>query len=144
MAVLLLVSGCSGDGNKTTETGSTDFPARTLAGVPETAASTPSTAPAPPVGTTGGNPEATLRIEGDAETNFTGVCTTGAEEEVLVGQVPKSYSFDLQGRTLSCQIKKQSSGNGSLRTVLLAGDNTRSIQQTRSQNSIINISYSGG
>lgn len=144
LAALLLIVGCSKDENKTTETGSTDFPARTLAGAPKTTAPTPSTAPAPPVSTTGGNREATLRLEGDAGTNFTGICTTGAEEEVLVGQVPKSYSFDLQGRTLSCQIKKQSSGNGSLRTVLLAGDNTRSIQQTRSQDSIINISYSGG
>lgn len=97
-----------------------------------------------PAGTTGQAPGTTLRLEGDAGTNFSGICTTGAEEEVLIGQVPKSYSFDLQGRTLSCQIKKQSPGTGSLRTILLAGGATRSIQQTRAQESIINISYSGG
>ncbi len=145
LVVVLLASGCSGDEAGSTGTGSTEFPARTLAATPETTASTSLTTPAPPPsGTTAGASGVVLRIEGDAGTNFTGVCTTGTEDSVLVGQVPKSYDFDLRGQALSCQIKKQSPGNGSLRTVLLAGGNTRSIQQTQSQESIINVSYSGG
>jgi hypothetical protein len=138
---ILLAFACSGDEDGSTGTGSTDFPARTLAATPETTAATSAS---PPPGTTGSVFGVVLRLEGDAGTSFTGVCTTGAENSVLVGQVPKSYSFDLQGQILSCQIKKQSPGNGSLRTILLTGDNTRSIQQTESQESTINISYSGG
>ena len=141
---ILLAAGCSGDGDKTTRTGTTDFPDRTLAVSPETTASTAQTPSTPPAGTTGRGSEITLRLEGDAGTSFSGVCTTGAEDAVLVGQVPKIYSFDLRGQTLSCSITNQSPGNSSLRAVLLDGGNTRSIQQTKSQNSTINISYSGG
>lgn len=145
LVVVLLAFGCSGAEDGPTGAGSTDFPARTLAATPETTASTSSTTPAPPPsGMTASASGVVLRLEGDAGTNFSGVCTTGAEDSILVGQVPKSYSFELQGQILSCQIKKQSPGDGSLRTILLAGDNTRSIQQTESQESIIHISYSGG
>ena len=140
LVAVLLAAGCSGDEDGSTGTGSTDFPARTLAAPETTTATAATTSP----GTTISASEVVLRLEGDAGTNFSGVCISGAEDSVLVGQVPKSYSFDLQGQTLSCQIKKQSPGNGSLRTILLAGDNTRSIQQTESQSSTINISYSGG
>ena len=140
LVAVLLTAGCSGDEDGSTGTDSTDFPARTLAAAPETTATTSVT---PPPGTTGSASGIVLRLEGDAGTNFSGFCTTGAEDSVLVGQVPKSYSFDLQGQGLSCQIKKQSPGNGSLRAILLAGDNTRSIQQTESQESTISIAYSG-
>ncbi|CAN5655012.1 hypothetical protein BH24ACT20_BH24ACT20_16720 [soil metagenome] len=135
----LMAAGCSGEDNGSTDKGSTDFPARTLAATPEATSSTT----VPPTGTTGGVSEAALRLEGNAGTEFSGFCTIGSEDSVLVGQVPKTYSFDLRGQTLSCRIKKQSSGGDSLRVVLLAGDSTRSIQQTKSQESIINISYSG-
>ncbi len=141
LVAALLIAGCSGDENGSTGTGSTDFPSRTLAATPETTATT-SAAPTP--GTTSGASGVVLRLEGDAGINFSGICTTGTEDSVLVGQVPKSYNFNLRGQGLACQIKKQSPGNGSLRAILLAGDNTRSIQQTESQESTISIAYSGG
>lgn len=142
LVALLLAAGCSGDGDNTTGTGSTDLPDRTLAAPPETTASTSQTPPAP--GTTTLSQGITLRLEGNAGTKFSGVCTTGEEDEVLVGQVPKRYSFDLRGQTLSCSITKQSPKKSSLRVILLDGGNTRSIQQTKSQKSAITISYSGG
>lgn len=140
LVAILMVGGCSGEDNEPTGQGSTDFPARTLAATPETTSSTT----APTADTTGTASEAVLRLEGNAGTEFSGFCTVGSEDSVLVGQVPKTYSFDLRNQPLSCRIKKQSPGNDSLRVALLAGDNTRSIQQTKSQESIINISYSGG
>lgn len=140
MVAVLTAVGCSG-GDGSAGSGTTDFPARTLASTPGPATTTKTTQTP---GITTGGPEVVLRIEGAAGTEFSGVCTTGPEDSVLVGRVPKTYNFDLRGQPLSCRIEKQSPGAGSLRTVLLAGDNTRSIQQTESQNSTINISYSGG
>lgn len=137
---ILLTVGCSDD-DSSTGPRSTDFPARTLAVSPT---STGTTAASQPFGATIDSPGVMLRIEGDTGTEFSGICATGAEDSVLVGQVPKTYHFDLRNESLSCRIKKQSPGAGSLQTVLLAGDNTRSIQQTNSQESIINVSYSGG
>ena len=96
-------------------------------------------------GTTGGTsaPDALLRLEGDPETTFSGFCTVGTEESVIGGRVPKRYRFDLDGRNLSCRIQKRNPGNSSLRVVLLSGDNTRSVQQTRSRDSVIRISHGG-
>lgn len=143
MFALLLAAGCSGNGDNITGAGSTSLPDRTLAASPETTASTvPSSTLAP--GTTVLGQEITLRLEGNAGTRFSGVCTTGEEDEVLVGQVPKTYSFDPKGQTLSCSITKQSPNKSSLRVILLEGGKTRSIQQTKSQESAIAISYSGG
>lgn len=144
VVAILLAGGCSGDDDTSTGSRSTGFPARTLAAVPGSASTTGPTEDTQPSGATVGRSRVTLRIEGDAGTEFSGVCTTSTENSVLVGKVPKTYNFDLRNRALSCQIKKQGPGTGSLQAILLTGDNTRSIQQTRSRNSTINISYSSG
>jgi len=91
-----------------------------------------------------GEPEAVIRLEGDPETAFSGLCSVGEQREVLSGQVPKRFAFDLQGRQLSCRIEKQGGGNGDLKVVLIAGETTRSVQQTNAPGSIINVSYAGG
>ena len=100
-----------------------------------------------PVGTGGtvraGQPDAVLRLEGDPETTFSGNCTAGAEVSVIGGQVPKRYRFDLNGQELSCRIQKRNPGSGSLRVVLLSGNNTRSVQQTNSTDSVIRLSHGG-
>lgn len=96
-------------------------------------------------GTTGvQEAEVLLRVEGDPGVAFSGICTADAEESVIGGQVPKRYRFDLNGQNLSCRIQKRDSGNGSLRVVLLSGNNTRSVQQTNSTDSVIRLSYTGG
>ena len=84
-----------------------------------------------------------LRLEGDPETTFSGLCTAGTEESVISGKVPKRYRFDLDGQNLSCRIQKRDSENGSLRVVLLSGNSTRSVQQTNSTNNIVRLSYTG-
>ena len=92
---------------------------------------------------TGGQPEVVIRLEGDPKTTFSGLCSVGAEQNVLSGQVPKRFAFDLKGRQLSCRIEKQDGGTGGLKVVLVAGETTRSVQQTNSPGGIIKISYEG-
>jgi hypothetical protein len=90
-----------------------------------------------------GKPEVFIRLEGDPKTTFSGLCSVGEERNVLSGQVPKRYAFDLGGRELSCRIEKQDGGTGDLKVVLAAGETTRSVQQTNAPGGVINVSYEG-
>lgn len=92
----------------------------------------------------GGEPDVQIRLEGDPNTTFSGLCSVGDEHNVLSGQVPKRFTFDLKGRKLSCRIEKRDKGEGDLKVVLVAGDATRSVQQTNSPDGIIKVSYQGG
>jgi len=91
----------------------------------------------------GGQPEVVLRLEGGPKTTFSGLCSVGGEQNVLDGRVPKRFTFDPGGRELSCRIQKRDEGRGALKIVLIAGDTTRSVQQTNSPGGVINLSYSG-
>lgn len=91
----------------------------------------------------GGQPEVMIRLEGDPKTTFSGLCSVGGKRNVLSGQVPKRFAFDLKGRQLSCRIEKQDGGKGDLKAVLVVGETTRSIQQTNAPGGIIEISYRG-
>jgi len=86
-------------------------------------------------------PEVLIRLEGDPKITFSGLCSVGGEQYVLSGQVPKRFAFDLGGRKLSCRIEKRGGGTGDLKVVLVAGDTTRSVQQTNAQGGVINVSY---
>lgn len=147
LMAVLVAGGCSEEDVSGQET-SGDFLEGTLSspeGEPET---TPQTTGPPetteitetPVGTS----EAILRLEGNPETTFSGICTAGTEESIISGRVPQRYRFDLNGESLSCRIQKRDPGDGNLRVVLLAGESTRSVQQTRSRDSVIQLSYAGG
>ena len=94
-------------------------------------------------GATTARPEALLRLEGDPEVAFSGICTVGSRDSVISGRVPERYRFEPDGQNLSCRIQKRDSGGGSLRVVLLAGEDTRSVQQTASRGSVIRLSYAG-
>ncbi len=100
----------------------------------------------PPEATLGSGPEPPsilLRLEGDPSTTFSGICSVGAKESVLSGQVPKRFAFDPNGRPLSCRIQKRDRGRGDLKVVLTADDAVRSVQQTNSPRSVITVSYGG-
>ena len=88
-----------------------------------------------------GKPEVSIRLEGDPRTTFTGLCSVGEERNVLSGRVPKRFAFNLRGRQLSCRIEKQDGDTGDLKVVLVAGETTRSVQQTNSPGGIIKVSY---
>lgn len=150
LAVLLFAWACSGDpedgqgGETDVPTGQTQMGATTHSpdGGPETTGDMP-----PPEVTLGrdpgGKPEVVIRLEGDPKTTFTGLCSVGREQNVLSGQVPKRFTFDLSGRQLECRIEKRDEGDGDLKVVLVAGNATRSVQQTNSPGGVINISYEG-
>ena len=91
----------------------------------------------------GGEPDVTIRLEGDPRTTFSGLCSVGAAQKVLSGQVPKRFEFDLKGRQLSCRIEKRDNEKGDLKVVLAAGETTRSVQQTNTPGGVIEVSYKG-
>jgi hypothetical protein len=92
---------------------------------------------------TGGEPEVVIRLEGDPRTTFSGLCSLGAEQQVLSGQVPKRFEFDPKGRRLFCRIEKRDNRKGDLKVVLIAGEATRSVQQTNTPDNVIKVSYKG-
>jgi hypothetical protein len=150
LAVLLLVGACS---DETMNPDKDDNPTEEKAEVTEETTSAPTTGPettgeSPPPEITlgddpGGKPEAVIRLEGDPETTFSGLCSVGEERSVLSGQVPKRFAFHLNGQQLSCRIEKRDGGTGDLKVVLVAGDATRSVQQTNAPGGVISVSYEG-
>ena len=99
----------------------------------------------PPEVTLGQDPgersEVVIRLEGDPKTTFTGLCSVGHKQSVLSGQVPERFTFDLAGERLECRIEKRDETDGDLKVVLVAGDTTRSVQQTNAPGGVINLSY---
>ena len=94
-------------------------------------------------GSTGGgtrSEEATLEIKGDSGTEFSGSCTVGDEENEISGQAPQSFVYELNGRRLDCQIRKDSSG-GNLQLIFTAGG-TRAVQQI--SGGALNLTYDNG
>ena len=149
LAVALLHGACSGEtsGNAGQNPGG---PGEEREPRGETVAPTPgpeTTAEGPPKITLGeepgGPPEVVLRLEGGPKTTFSGLCSVGNEQSVLDGRVPKRFTFDPRGRELSCRIQKRDDGRGALKIILIAGDTTRSVQQTNAPGGTINLSYSG-
>ncbi len=148
LAVLPLLAACSEDGSGGDPTAptheETSYTEGTLARPTTVVRRTEDTTP--PEGTLEKEPgesgDVVIRLEGAAETRFSGICTVGEEEKIISGQVPKRFVFDLEGRSLSCRIQKQDSG-GSLKVVLVVDDSTRSVQQTNTRQGTINLSYAG-
>ncbi len=147
--VALFLASCSGGDTQGTRIGTTGIREATAGGPPATTATMPGT-----MRTTGGMSSTTgkiqsslpvtLRVEGDRKTVFSGICSSGNENTVIRGVVPKRFTYDLpKGRKLECRIQKQDSGKGSLRVVLLSRNTTRSVQQTNTKGGTINVSYSG-
>jgi hypothetical protein len=100
----------------------------------------------PPEATLGEAPDSRavlLRLEGDPGTTFSGICDIGGKERVLSGRIPTRYAFDPRRQRLSCRIEKRDSGGGNLKVILIAGDTTRSVQQTNAPGSVVNVSYHG-
>jgi hypothetical protein len=149
LMVLLFVGSCSDEKNPNRENNSpkekTEIVEETTS-LPTTGLETTGESPPPEI-TLGddprGKPEVVIRLEGNPETTFSGLCSVGEERSVLSGQVPKRFAFDLKGRQLSCRIEKRDGGTGDLKVVLVAGDATRSVQQTNAPGGVISVSYRG-
>jgi len=72
--------------------------------------------------------EATLEMSGDVGTEFYGSCTVGDEEMEVSGQVPESFSYELDGQRLECEISKESA-QGDLEVAFTAGNNVNSVKR---------------
>ena len=147
LAVLLFIGACTDDSMNPERSDASDGKTRIAeetTSLPTTGLETTGNSRPPEVtlgNDTGGQPEVVVRLEGDPKTTFSGLCSLGEERNVLSGQVPKRFVFDLKGRKLSCRIEKQDGGTGDLKVVLVAGETTRSVQQTNSPGGSIKISY---
>lgn len=84
--------------------------------------------------------EATLRFGGDRGTAFSGECDIGDRSESLEGRVPERVVFQLDGRDVKCEIRKES--RGTLRVEFVAGDD-RYVQSTGGRWVLMNFAYSG-
>jgi hypothetical protein len=85
-----------------------------------------------------GEDQAQLELKGDSGTEFSGSCAIGDEEpEEISGQVPQSFTYDLNGNPLKCEITSE----GNIEANLSVG-NTRSVQ--RFSGGTLNLTYENG
>jgi len=82
--------------------------------------------------------EVTLEIGGSEGTEFFGSCTVGDEETEVSGRVPEGFAYEFDGGRLDCEI----SASGDLEVILIAGENTRSVQ--RISGGTLNLTYENG
>jgi hypothetical protein len=52
----------------------------------------------------------TLEIRGERDTRFSGTCSIGGGDRRIGGRVPESYSYELGGKKLECEIRKDGPG----------------------------------
>jgi hypothetical protein len=92
----------------------------------------------------GDSGSATLRLAGDKGTPFSGTCSVGEEEHDISGRVPQSFEYELNGRKLACEIRKQEAQGVELK-VLLKDGNTRSVQRSEGgEDTAIRLVYEDG
>lgn len=83
--------------------------------------------------------EATLELQGEPGTKFSGSCTVGDQEpEDISGQVPESFTYELEGKPLDCEI----SSDGDVQANLTVGENIRSVQ--RISGGTLDLTYENG
>ena len=88
-----------------------------------------------------GSVDGTLKITGDPETRFSGVCSIGGEKRDIGGRVPQSY--DLNGRELACEFRKAGEESGELK-IVLSDKNTRFVQQIEGGKAVVKLIYENG
>ena len=82
--------------------------------------------------------EATLELQGEPGTEFSGSCTVGDEEpEEISGQIPESFTYELGGGPLECEISPE----GSTQVHLTVG-NVRSVE--RISGGTLKLTYKNG
>ncbi len=82
---------------------------------------------------------ATLELQGDPGTEFSGSCAVGDQEpKQLSGQVPETFTYELERQPLDCQI----GSDGDVQVDLNIGENVRSVQ--RISGGTLNLTYENG
>lgn len=85
--------------------------------------------------------KAVLEVAGDPGTEFSGACVVGDEERSIGGKTPQTYTYDLDGRRLECEIRGE--GGGDLRIVFDAA-NAHSEQSIGSGGAVAELVYDDG
>lgn len=133
LASAVFAAGCGGGGEETQDESTEEQTEGTEAQREDTTVGRESTR--------GSGQEVVLEIDGDTGTEFSGVCSVGDEENEFSGEVPESFSYELRGQQLECEIRKESTGSGTL-NVLLTGPGDRIEQQTSTPGGTISLAYS--
>jgi hypothetical protein len=82
---------------------------------------------------------ARLEIKGNPGTEFTGSCTVGDGEPAKIGgEAPEGFTYDLEGRSLECEI----SSDDHLQVELAVGENTHSAQSI--SGGTVHLTYENG
>ena len=90
-------------------------------------------------GEKGGGRKATLELQGESGTEFSGSCTVGDQDpEEISGQVPETYTYRLKKRPLDCQIDS----DGEVQVDLTVGKNIHSVQ--RISGGTLDLTYEKG
>jgi hypothetical protein len=83
--------------------------------------------------------QARLEVKGSPGSAFSGSCAIGNEEpEEIVGKVPESFTYELGGRALDCEV----SSDGDLRVEFTGGENAHSVQSI--SGGTLNLTYKSG
>jgi hypothetical protein len=83
--------------------------------------------------------QARLEVKGSPGSAFSGSCAIGDEEpEEIGGEVPQTFTYDLGGRALDCEV----SSDGDLRVEFIVGENHRSVQSISGDT--LNLTYEDG
>lgn len=91
----------------------------------------------------GASESVTLGLKGEEGASFSGLCSVGDERREFGGQVPQSFEFDVDGRKLSCEIRKEDGHNDALE-VALSGEGSRSVQRIEGGEGTLRLTYEGG
>ncbi len=62
-----------------------------------------------------------LKVGGEPGTEFSGTCVVGGKEKDLSGQVPGRFVYELDGRSLECEVRGAKSSSNVLKISLSAG-----------------------
>ncbi|CAA9424760.1 MAG: hypothetical protein AVDCRST_MAG37-180 [uncultured Rubrobacteraceae bacterium] len=90
-------------------------------------------------GVYGEGDQAQLEVTGTSGTEFSGSCTVGeGEPEEINGQVPATFTYDLEGKPLNCEV----SSAGDVQVELTVGENVHSVQ--RFSGGTLNLTYDNG
>jgi hypothetical protein len=83
--------------------------------------------------------KATLELQGESGTEFSGSCTVGDQEpEEISGQVPETFTYKPKKRPLDCEI----SSDDEVQVDLTVGKNVHSVQ--RISGGTLNLTYEKG
>lgn len=66
-----------------------------------------------------------LKVGGETGAEFSGICVVGGEEKDLAGQVPGRFVYELDGRSLECEVRRAEPSGGALEISLRADGGSR-------------------